>query len=274
MRSVRSEFGGRFPGSGNRPIRRVRTSPTAAMKSSARSLLGVEAVKFTVSLLVVLVVGPGAVGCGQGPSRGADESAAAGGQALVISPGVTVSSATYTIAGPNDFTSAGTVPVGDSPDLSIVLSGLPIGAGYEIEVASTASDGVTTCEATALFDVTGPSTTVMVHLVCGVPTGNVQVIGSLNVCPVLDGLDASPAEARIGGRASLVASAHDSDNGPSPIAYKWAINGAPLGNHPQPTLNFTCTSAGTVAIKVSVSDGDPDPTCTDSLAAFVTCTGP
>jgi len=271
---MRSKSGRRIPGSGNRPIRRVRSSPTSVPKGWVRSLLRIEGVKSTANFLGALGVILGAAACGQGPSRGASESAAVGGQALVISPGVTVSSATYTISGPDDFASAGTVPVGDSPDLSIVLGGLPIGTGYEIDVASTASDGVTTCEGSALFDVTGSPTTVPVHLVCGVPTGDVQVTGSLNVCPVLDGLEASPAEARIGGRVSLAASAHDSDNGPSPIAYKWSINGAPLGNHPQPTLNFTCTSAGTASIKVSVSDGDPDPTCADSLTAAVTCTGP
>jgi hypothetical protein len=242
---------------------------------SVRRLLLRSAVNFRVSPFAPLAFGLVAVaGCGHGASQGSDESAGISGQALVISPGVTVASATYTVTGPNGFTSAGSVPVGSSPDLSVVLNGLPIATGYEMDVFATASDGVTTCEATSSFDVTGASTTIPVHLVCGVPAGDVTVTGTVNVCPVLDGLDALPTEALLGGHAVLSASAHDADNGPSPLTYKWTINGAPLGNHPQPTLTFTCTSPGAVTIKVAISDGDPDAACGDSLAATVTCTGP
>lgn len=229
----------------------------------------------SASLLWVLVFGLlGASGCGERSSNGPEQSAAVGGQALVVSPGVTVNVATYTVSGPNGFASAGSVPVGSSPDLVIVLSGLPVGSGYELDAFATASDGVTTCEATTLFDVTGSSTSVTAHLVCGVPSGDVNVTGTLNVCPILDGLNALPTEAVIGGHASLVASAHDTDNGPSPLTYKWTTNGAPLGNHPQATLTFTCTTAGPVTVKVSVSDGDPDSACGDSLTASLMCTGP
>jgi hypothetical protein len=215
----------------------------------------------------------GLTACGHAPAP-PDGAPGVGGQALVLSPGVTVSTATYTISGPNAFASAGSVPVGSSPDLSIVLGGLPIGVGYEMDVLATASDGVTTCEATVPFDVTGPSTTVSVHLVCGVPQGDVQVTGAFNVCPVLDALDALPTETLVGGRVALAAAGHDADNGPSALAYKWSINGATIGNHPQSTLAFTCTTAGIVTIKVAVSDGDPDPACGDSLTVNLTCTGP
>jgi len=227
----------------------------------------------TIAAVTLWVTTAALNGCGS--SRGDGEpGAAAGHQALVVSPGVTVSSATYTISGPNDFASAGTVPVGDSPDLSIVLNGIPVATGYQIDVSATASDGVTTCEASTQFDVTGPSTTVQVHLVCGVPTGDVQVTGSLNVCPVLDGVDVLPNAPFLGGTAALTASAHDADNGPNPLVYSWSAGGASLGNHPQPTLTFTCTAAGPVVIKVTVSDGDPNPACADSLTATVTCTAP
>jgi hypothetical protein len=209
-------------------------------------------------------------GCGQPSASHRAPDYSGSGEALVISPGVTVSNATYSISGPNGFASAGMVPVGDSPDLSIVLNGLPIGAGYEISVAATASDGVTVCEAMASFDVTGSTTNVPVHLTCGAPSGSVQLTGSLNVCPVLDGLDAIPAEAVVGGQLTLTATAHDSDNGPSPLSYKWTANGAAL-NHPEPVLTFTCTTAGTFNLKVAVSDGDPNPGCGDDSTAVVTC---
>ena len=213
----------------------------------------------------------GLAGCGQGPSQGPGSTDT---QALVVSPGVEVSSGTYTISGPNDFTSAGSVSIGDSADLSIVLGALPVASGYAIDVFATASDGVTLCQGTSTFDVTGPSTTVSVHLVCGVPTGDLQLNASINVCPRVDGLDVLPAEAEIGGRMSLAATAHDADNGPSPLSYKWEIHGAPLPNHPQPTLVLTCTAPGTFNVAVTVSDGDPTPGCSDTLPAAVTCSAP
>lgn len=215
----------------------------------------------------------GASGCGQA-SPGDGRGSASGSEALVLSPGVTVSTGTYAIVGPDDFTSAGTVAIGDSPDLSIVLGGLPLASGYEIDVSAIASDGVTLCDASAVFDVVGPTTTVQVHLVCGVPEGQILVTGTFNVCPVLDGVDALPNNALIGGKVSLTAFGHDADNGPSPLAYQWATNGVLLKNHPQPALNFFCTTPGVVAVRAGVSDGDPDPTCADSLTTNVSCVSP
>src|SRR5690349_20294029 len=126
------------------------------------------------------------------------------GQGLEISPGVTVSSATYTITGPNNLTSAGTVAIGDSPDVSVVVT-LPVGQGYEVTVSGTASDGVTVCDGTATFDVTDASTplTVVVHLECAVPTGDVMFEAPVNICPAIDDLTASPVNLKVGGAASL-----------------------------------------------------------------------
>jgi hypothetical protein len=241
----------------------------------ARTLLASETVKATSSLfqLVAVALVLGVSGCGQAPSPNPDETGI-GGQNLVISPGVTVSSGTYTIVGPNNFTSAGVVSIGNSADISITVSGLPIARGYTMYVWATASDGVTICGASATFNVVGSPTTVPVHLVCGIPTGTAQVTGSFNVCPVVDSLDALPSEVRVGGTVALSARAHDTDNGPSALSFKWKTNGAPLPNHPQQTLTFTCSTAGSVAISVTASDGDPDPSCADSLLATVTCTAP
>jgi hypothetical protein len=209
-------------------------------------------------------------GCGQGPLDKGGGPAAATGQALEISPGVTVSSASYRIVGPNGFTSAGTVSVGNSADVPVMVAGVPIANGYELDLAATASDGTTVCEGSTSFDVTtsGPFT-VVVHLTCGIPTGQIQVTGGTNTCPVLDLLEAVPAELRVGGRVTLHTGAHDSDNGPASISYKWFANGHVISGQTQPTLMFTCTSAGVVTITASVSDGDA--ACTDSLTAPLTC---
>jgi hypothetical protein len=188
--------------------------------------------------------------------------------AFEVSPGVTVTTATYRVSGPGGFTSAGQVAVGDAADVSIPLSGLPVGVGYQLDLNATASDGVTECMGSSAFDV--PSTapvTVSVHLFCGVPSGDVSVTATTNICTMIDTFDVLPAETRIGGRISLSAVAHDSDDGPSAITYKWRTNGRLLNGLTQPNFTFTCTSVGNVTIAVSASDGK----CEDSLSATITC---
>ncbi len=207
--------------------------------------------------------------CSQG-STGSEDAGAIG-LALQVSPGNNVSSATYTISGPNGYESAGTVAVGDSPDVPVVVQHLPNGVGYQMEVSGTASDGVTQCQGTASFDVANNATsTVLVHLVCGVPSGDLQLNGTINICPMLDGLSANPSAIRVGGTAALTTTAHDADNGPAPLSYQWSANGALLKT-PGPNLTFACSSPGDVTIKVVLSDGDPSPGCADQLSVNLRC---
>jgi len=210
--------------------------------------------------------------CGQAPGS---HSSGAVGLGLQLSPGTTVSEAVYTIAGPNGFFSAGSVAVGESADLPVVLQNLPVGMGYELDVTATASDGQTNCDGNSTFDVVNANPmTVVVHLVCAVPSGDATVTATLNICPVIDNLSASPNDVRLGGTVALTSSAHDSDLGPSPLVYKWAVNGAPLKGPLQPNLNFACSTPGTFNFTLSVSDGDATPGCADNLSVVSRCSVP
>ncbi len=224
--------------------------------------------RFALLWLPSLLIG--LVGCGEGHAKKVGGSA---GQGLQVSPDASVTLATYTITGPNGFASAGTVPVGDSPDVPIVVSHLPVGQGYVLDLNATASDGVIVCEGSTTFDVTdiNATLTITVHLTCAVPSGDVDLETSLNNCPVLDGLDASPLALYLGGVSSLVVSAHDSDNGPAPLAYSWRVNGVKLPSQTAPTLSFACSSVGQVTIAATVSDGDTNPACADSASVQVSC---
>jgi hypothetical protein len=213
----------------------------------------------------------GFVGCGE-----AQPSVAAGGsveQGLQLPSGASVSVATYAISGPNDFASAGTVPVGDTADVPVVVSHLPVGQGYELAVSATASDGLTVCEGSTTFDVTDGAATLslIAHLECAVPSGELDFQAIVNICPVLDGLSASPSSLNLGGMSRLVVAAHDSDSGPAPIAYSWSLNGVKLPRQSAPTLSFSCSSLGEVTIAALVSDSDPNPSCADSSSIKVTC---
>jgi hypothetical protein len=213
----------------------------------------------------------GAAACATGPA--ASDGTGQVQMALQIAPGVSLTSAAYTIAGPSGFTSNGTVSVGQTADVPVVLGGLPAGTGYTLTVTGTASDGATVCSGSTGFDVgTNARTTVIVHLACRQPppTGAVLVNGTTNVCPVLDGIAVLPAEAYVGATIALHAVAHDSDGAPSPLTYAWTASGGALAGASLPDATFTCTAAGTTTLTAAVSDGDA--ACTDSLSVTVTCT--
>jgi len=202
-----------------------------------------------------------------------DQDGGSFGLGLQVGSGATLSSASYTIEGPNGFLSAGSVAVGASPDVPIVLSHLPVGPGYLVTIDATASDNATVCRGNTAFDVTDSEAalTVIVHLECAVPTGAASIQATFNICPVLDGLDASPMDLKLGGVSRLTLSAHDSDTGPGALAYSWAINGIKLSTQTSATLAFTCSTPGEVTISGAVSDGDPNPACADSSAVKVSC---
>jgi hypothetical protein len=215
------------------------------------------------------------VACGQSPSAGSNGQSGAVDLGLQLSPGVTVTQAVYTISGPNGFFSAGNVAVGESADLAVPVGILPIGVGYQLNLTAPASDGQTICNGNSVFDVTdGTPKTVNVRLECAVPTGEVALTATLNICPMIDSLGASPTDVKLGGTVAVTSAAHDSDLGPSPISYKWTINGAALPPQSTPNLNFVCSQPGTFNFTLSVSDGDITPGCTDNLSVTARCSAP
>jgi hypothetical protein len=196
--------------------------------------------------------------------------------ALQIAPGVTVNSASYMITGPGGFSKSGSVDVSHSTTLTVTIGGLPAGSGYHITLNATATDGTTMCLGGADFQVMVHMTSVVtVSLDCHqAPTaGSVQVNGVTNVCPIVDGIGANPGEALVGSSIALTGSAHDPDSGPSPLSYQWQATGGTLSDATAQNPSFTCATPGTASITLKVSDGDPLPSCADTMTAQVTCTG-
>ena len=193
--------------------------------------------------------------------------------ALQVAPGVTLSSASYDILAPDGAVTMGTVSVGATSDVPVSIGPLPVANGYTLIVSGVASNGTTGCSGSSPFDVTdGAPTTIVVHLVCGQSpaTGQLLVSGTLNVCPLIDGVSATPANARIGASMALSAPAHDDDASPGPLTYSWSATGGTLSSTSDPAPTLTCTTPGTVVVTVTVSDGDP--TCVDQMSFDVTCT--
>jgi phospholipase C len=194
----------------------------------------------------------------------------------LVQGGVTLTSVSYAISGPNGFSKSGSIDVASSATLSAVIGGLPAGNGFTITLTATATDGTTTCGGSAQFNVTaGTVTKVSVTLDChqAPRTGSIAVTGTVNICPNLDSLSASPAEVAVGSSLSLSAAADDPDNGPSPLAYSWTASGGTLTGANTASPSLECTSTGTVTVSVTVSDGDPLASCAAQGSVQVTCSG-
>jgi PKD domain len=234
----------------------------------------------SVSILTLAALGAcaGLPACSSPESSGATEldgKSGSIGLELAIGGGLTLNSVAYTISGPNAFTKSGSIDVSNSTELSATIGGIPAGQGYTITLTGTATDGTTSCAGSATFAVTAHSSTaVTVPLDChqAPHTGSISVNGTINVCPVIDELSASPASVIVGSSIALTGGAHDSDNGPSALTYLWTAGSGTIASSGS-TATFTCTTPGTSTITLTVNDGDPAPGCADTLSTTVTCTG-
>ena len=203
-----------------------------------------------------------------------NESAGTINLALQLAGGQTINTATYTIVGPNGFTKTGSIDLSAATQLSATIGGLPAGSGYSINLTANTTDGSLSCGGSASFNVVARMTAqVTVPLSCkeAPKTGSVLVNGVLNVCPVIDGIGASPAEVKVGGSIALSATAHDSDASPSALSYAWTASAGTLSDASAQNPSFTCTAPGPVTLTLKVSDGDPAASCGDTTTALVNC---
>jgi hypothetical protein len=215
-------------------------------------------------------------GCASAPEASNTDADGVGSIGLDLQVGgATLNQVSYTIVGPNNYSKSGTLNVADSTVLSAIVGGIPVGTGYTITLTGTTSDGATSCSGSGTFDIVAHETAVVsVHLLChqAAKTGSVQVGGTFNICPVVDGLTASPAEVLVGGTVALNAAAHDADSAPAALSYAWTASGGSFDDATLAAPIFTCTAPGTVTVTVTVSDGDPAPSCTDQGSTTITCT--
>jgi hypothetical protein len=194
---------------------------------------------------------------------------------LQLAGGQTINSASYSISGPAGFTKTGTIDLSASTKLTATIGGLPAGTGYQITLSATTTDGSLSCGGSATFAVmAGKTASVAVPLACkeAPRTGSVMVSGTLNICPTIDGIGVNPAEVQVGGTIALSASSHDTDAGPSPLAFAWQATGGTLNDATAQSPVFTCTTPGMATVSLKVSDGDPSADCAATQTAQVNCT--
>jgi len=189
---------------------------------------------------------------------------------LVVAPGVTLDAASYVVTGPAAFLRSGDIDVRDATRISVLIGELPAGTGFSLAITASLNGGAAACSGTTGFDIiAGTTTRAAIHLLCREPpaTGGVLVDGTINVCPRIDAVSASPAEAQVASSIALAAAAHDLDRAPGPVAYTWSAASGTVAPSNAPDPVFTCAVEGDVAITLTVSDGD----CSDTTTVTVVC---
>jgi 5'-nucleotidase len=235
---------------------------------------------FAPSALLALSAAFLAAGCsGSEPGSGDASSRATGTVALdlALANGETLATISYTLTGPGGFTRTGSLDVSQSATISATIGGIPAGSGYSITLSGTTADAGSACSGSASFSVrAGRRTPVSVSVECKqkATTGSVLVSGSVNICPLVDGITANPSEVLVGASVALAAQAHDSDAAPSALSYQWTAASGSFSDATSSTPQFTCSAAGKATVSVTVSDGDTTPGCAATLSADITCTAP
>jgi hypothetical protein len=219
-----------------------------------------------ISACVAVVVGVS--GCGESARADIDSVQLR----LAFGGGVTLSTVDYVLTGPVSFRRVGTLAVGDQDTIAATFNNLPVGQGYDVVVRGTATDDASACRGEAMFNVAqSMNAVVQIALMC---SGRANVAADIDVCPTLDSLSVAPAEVYVGSSVQLTAAAHDPDNGPAPLMAAWAATSGTLGALSTMGATFTCTTAGTFKVGVTVSDGTPNAKCADSAQVTVVCTPP
>jgi hypothetical protein len=246
------------------------------MRASSKSALSYASIVLGVGLTAI-VSSPQIACSGSGnPSSASDPAADVGvvGMKLTFPGGETLSTATWSITGPNGASTvvqSGTLNLQNSQVLSFSVGGIPAGSGYTVTVTATSTDGAVTCAGSASFAVTAHATTnvtLLLQCAAGAPdAGSVAINGMPYFCAAASGASATPSETAIGTSVGLTGSGVG-PNGAA-ITYAWS---APSGTFSSPTgqsTNFTCTQQGPVTVTLSVSDGAlPDgSTCNPSLSS-------
>ncbi len=224
------------------------------------------------------------IGCSSSNATGSGstvgEDVGTVGMKLTLPGGVTVSTVSYTITGPNSFTQSGSVSVQNSTTISFTVGGLPPGNNYSIAMSAVSTDGSVTCTGTATFAVVARTTTpVSDTLQCNsgvAEAGAIQVNGSTYACASTypGSISAMPSSTVVGGTVALTAAPASAPNA-NALTYTWS---APSGAFSAPnsaSTNFTCATPGQVALTVTVADGPvPDgaaPCAASTATVTVTC---
>jgi hypothetical protein len=238
--------------------------------------------------LVVVVASAvsGLVACSSHPYNGRsdgtgsqrqDDSTGSIGLQVTVGSGITLSTVSYTLTGPNSYSQSNTVDVSNSATIDLLIGAVPPGSGYDISLTAASMDGSTTCVGssgpfTVLASVTTNESVTLDCTIASAEAGSVFVGATPVGCASISGVSALPANVYVGGQIDLSVVAR----GPNPggFTYSWGATSGTLTNGTTATPTFTCSVPGTPTITVTVSDGSDAAGCVATDNVTVTCDAP
>jgi hypothetical protein len=234
--------------------------------------------------------GTGSYGSGGGVGQIAQDGTGQVGMHLTLAPGVSLTSASWTITGPNMY--SGTVQIGDAESLEFVAGGILAGSGYTVTIHGTDSQGDMCTGTSAPFSITAGAVTQAVLVVtctqvneasvnvANVANGSVQVDaglvfvstdGGVFNCPGITSFSISPAEINLSGSAVLTTL---TTGAPSTVTY----SASPASGGTFTAAGFMCSGSAaqvTVTATATANDAATAAACVgqpfQSISALVNC---
>jgi hypothetical protein len=232
---------------------------------------------------VAITAAAGCSSSGTSPSGNVVESTGSAGLLLTLPGGINVNTVHVVIAGPtpktfdqNVSTASGVVQPDGTVAINLgTIAGLAPGA-YTVTISAVSVDGSVTCTgAAAPFTVTANATaTVTAFASCRTPAsdaGSTTINGGFSDCGRVTSLADNIGETFVGDGIIINATS----TGPNTAGLTWTFSATPTtagtfapatGAGGAPTSTFTCGTAGTVTITVTVADGTVPagaPPCSD-----------
>jgi hypothetical protein len=140
---------------------------------------------------------------------------------------------------------------------SVALNQVPAGRFAAISLTGKSGDGATSCQGSALLDVT-PAQRSQVRMVLLCRTSNakspVPVRDNLRSCPVIESYSVSTRAAVVGSPITVQASASDADAG-DVLRFSWSAPVGTFSSAKQPYTRYECAEPGDRVLTVSVTDG-------------------
>lgn len=193
------------------------------------------------------------------------------GLSLVLPDGSQIAEVRWTLRRDSTVVSTGLAPVQVDGTASLLISEVPAGLGYVLEMTATSpAAGISCTGVSPLFEVPASETArVSVTLQCDGATnaGTVAVDARINACPTAPSIVASPSRAKVAGAPiSLSAAASDADG--DSLGYAWSALSGRFANPGEAATRFTCTEAGELTLTATADDGNG---CAKPSSVSVTC---
>jgi hypothetical protein len=140
---------------------------------------------------------------------------------------------------------------------SVELDLVPAGKFAAISLTGRSGDGATSCQGSALLDVT-PARRSQVNMVLlcrtASPNPSPPAADSLRSCPVIESYSTSALAAVVGSPITLQATAADAD-ADAVLQFSWSAPAGTFSSAKQPYTRYECAQPGDRVLTVSVTDG-------------------